>query len=92
MRRARLLVSGRFHHSIAAAALGTPFVVFNSNTPKIDGLMALLGHEPPLAMADADALRARAPAILDGGEAGGDGPRPAQRCALAARNAAALRG
>ena len=89
---ARLLVSGRFHHSIAAAALGTPFVVFNSNTPKIDGLMALLGHEPPLAMADADALRARATAILDGGEAVGDGPSLEQLCALAERNFASLGG
>ena len=39
---ADLLVSGRFHHSIAAACLGTPFVVMDSNTPKISGLMQQL--------------------------------------------------
>ncbi len=38
---ARLLVSGRFHHSIAAAFLGTPFLVLESNTPKIDGMMEM---------------------------------------------------
>lgn len=40
---ARLLVSGRFHYSIAAAWLGTPFIALDSNTPKMDGLMQMLG-------------------------------------------------
>lgn len=39
---ASLLVSGRFHHSIAAACLGTPFLVTASNTLKIDGLLKRL--------------------------------------------------
>lgn len=39
---ADLLVSGRFHHSIAAACLGTPLVVTASNTAKIDGLLRRL--------------------------------------------------
>ena len=39
---AALLVSGRFHHSIAAACLQTPFVTLGSNTPKITGLMQVL--------------------------------------------------
>ncbi len=39
---AALLVSGRFHHSIAAACLQTPFVTLGSNTPKITGLMQAL--------------------------------------------------
>ena len=37
------LVSGRFHYSIAAAWLGTPFIALDSNTPKMDGLMQTLG-------------------------------------------------
>ncbi len=41
--RANLLISGRFHHSIAAACLGTPFLVTASNTQKIDGLLKRLG-------------------------------------------------
>ncbi|HYE03072.1 MAG TPA: polysaccharide pyruvyl transferase family protein, partial [Phycisphaerales bacterium] len=32
------LVSGRFHHSIAAACVGTPFVPLASNTPKMRAL------------------------------------------------------
>ncbi|WP_127476410.1 tetratricopeptide repeat protein [Sulfurivermis fontis] len=42
---ARLLVSGRFHHTIAAAFLATPFLVMTSNTGKIDGLVDMLGLE-----------------------------------------------
>lgn len=42
---ASLLVSGRFHHSLAAAVLGTPFLVGASNTAKIAGLLAQLGAE-----------------------------------------------
>jgi polysaccharide pyruvyl transferase WcaK-like protein len=35
---AELLISGRFHYSIAAACLQTPFIALDSNTPKMDGL------------------------------------------------------
>ncbi len=37
-----ILVSGRFHHTIAASCLGTKFIVLNSNTPKIEGLTEIL--------------------------------------------------
>jgi polysaccharide pyruvyl transferase WcaK-like protein len=37
-----LLVSGRFHHTIAAAFLDTPFIVMESNTPKVAGLIGML--------------------------------------------------
>lgn len=39
---AALLVSGRFHHTIAAASLGTPVLVAASNTAKIEGLLERL--------------------------------------------------
>ena len=39
---ASLLVLGRFHHTIAAACLGTPFIALDSNTPKIEGLIQSL--------------------------------------------------
>ncbi|MDX8430423.1 MAG: polysaccharide pyruvyl transferase family protein [Candidatus Algichlamydia australiensis] len=39
---ADLLVSGRFHHTIAAICLKTPFVVLNSNTPKIEGMLSIM--------------------------------------------------
>ena len=39
-----MLISGRFHHTIAASCLGTPFICFSSNTPKIDGLAQLLNY------------------------------------------------
>ena len=42
---ATILVSGRFHHTIAAASLGTYFIALNSNTPKIEGLLQILGSD-----------------------------------------------
>lgn len=42
---ATMLVSGRFHHTIAASCFGTPFVVLNSNTPKIQGMVRALGAD-----------------------------------------------
>lgn len=64
---AALLVSGRFHHSIAAAFVDTPFVVMESNTPKIAGLLQMLESESFLSIAEADlagALEDRARARL----------------------------
>jgi polysaccharide pyruvyl transferase WcaK-like protein len=45
---AKLLISGRFHHTIAAACMATPAIAFDSNTPKIDGMLAMLGLPPAL--------------------------------------------
>lgn len=42
---AQLLISGRFHHSIAAAFLHTPFIVMSSNTSKINGMLKMLDIE-----------------------------------------------
>ncbi len=53
---AQLLVSGRFHHSIAAAFLNTPFIALNSNTPKMDGLMQMLNLPPPISYATKNLL------------------------------------
>jgi polysaccharide pyruvyl transferase WcaK-like protein len=52
--KAALLVSGRFHHTIAASCLGTPFISFASNTPKIDGLAQLLNYTDILHYNDND--------------------------------------
>jgi tetratricopeptide (TPR) repeat protein/polysaccharide pyruvyl transferase WcaK-like protein len=49
---ARLLVSGRFHHTIAASVLGTPFVLLASNTPKNAGLAKTLHTKLPLSHGD----------------------------------------
>jgi polysaccharide pyruvyl transferase WcaK-like protein len=38
----RLLVSGRFHHSIAASCFGVPCILLDSNTKKTDGLAQTL--------------------------------------------------
>jgi polysaccharide pyruvyl transferase WcaK-like protein len=54
--RARLLVSGRFHHSIAALSLRTPFIALSSNTPKMEGMLAMTGQPEPLAAAGPDLL------------------------------------
>ncbi len=47
----KLLISGRFHHSIAAYCLGTPFVAMTSNTEKVNALMEIFKEEQPLNMA-----------------------------------------
>jgi len=39
---AKLLISGRFHYTIAAAFLNTAFIVMESNTPTITGLLQML--------------------------------------------------
>ncbi|MBT8580100.1 polysaccharide pyruvyl transferase family protein [Polynucleobacter paneuropaeus] len=40
--RAECLISGRFHHTMAAATLGTPFLALSSNTPKIQAALEML--------------------------------------------------
>jgi polysaccharide pyruvyl transferase WcaK-like protein len=46
---ARCLVSGRYHHTLAAASLGVPFMVLPSNTPKIEATLEMLGAPDALA-------------------------------------------
>lgn len=41
---ANVLVSGRFHHTIAALTLGTPCAVLPSNTPKISAMLDTIGE------------------------------------------------
>ncbi|OAJ33382.1 polysaccharide pyruvyl transferase family protein [Piscirickettsia salmonis] len=54
---ASLLISGRFHHTLAALCLNTPFISFNSNTPKIAGLLtALHSDSAPLKYSDKNIL------------------------------------
>jgi len=50
--KAALLISGGFHHCIAAACLGTKFIALNSNTPKMIGLMKALKYPKPLIYSD----------------------------------------
>jgi polysaccharide pyruvyl transferase WcaK-like protein len=49
---AAFLVSGRFHHSIAAFCLNTPFIALNSNTHKVHAICSMLGQKPPLLFSD----------------------------------------
>lgn len=51
---AALLVSGRFHHTLAAFAMRTPFVMLNSNTPKMPSLAQMLGAPEPILYRDPD--------------------------------------
>ena len=73
---ASLLVSARFHHTIAAASLQTPVVCLPSNTPKIEGICSMLGLEPPIPPTEPDwqsrvqaaserALRGNQPVMTD---------------------------
>lgn len=45
---ASALISGRFHHTIAAASLLTPVICIPSNTLKIEGICSMLGLEAPV--------------------------------------------
>ena len=60
---ASVLVSGRFHYSIAAAFLNTPFVVCESNSTKIAGLLEMLEMPEALA-AYSDSLSERLMAMV----------------------------
>jgi polysaccharide pyruvyl transferase WcaK-like protein len=61
----RLFISGRFHHSIAAAFLGTPFIMVDANTSKLDALANELGCSPPLPMSAPDLQDALYEATVD---------------------------
>lgn len=84
---AACLVSARYHHTLAAVGLGTPAIVFPSNTPKIDASMQMLGvnaiwslDQDTTELADliTDALHQRLPAVAP--------ERVAHVVELAARN------
>lgn len=45
---AKILISGRFHYSIAAYCLNTPFLMFESNTPKNYALSKILKIKKPI--------------------------------------------
>lgn len=64
---AALVVSGRFHYSVAAAFQGVPFLVAESNTAKVAGLLEALELDPErvsLAGQGMAELPARAAALL----------------------------
>ena len=44
----KILISGRFHYSIAAYCLNTPFLMFESNTPKNYALSKILKVKKPI--------------------------------------------
>jgi hypothetical protein len=87
------LVSARFHHTLAAAALGTPLIAFPSNTPKVEAVLEMLDLPPPLAI-EAESFGAALAATLPrtlAGEAGvAPGDAVARVVALAEANFAGL--
>ena len=56
IRNCRCLISGRFHHTIAAQTLGTPYVVFAAQTPKILALCNKFGIKAPINSADQNSI------------------------------------
>lgn len=86
-----LLISGRFHYTIAAAALGTPFIAFEGNTPKLHALSTFLDTPPPLSYSDPNltaSLSVRMHKIMDNlpQKTAGAGEKIKEMCALAAQN------
>jgi hypothetical protein len=56
------MITGRFHHFVAAATLSTPIVTMPGNTAKTNAVAAMLGAPSPLAPTSGnaqDALRER---------------------------------
>lgn len=45
---AKMLISGRFHHTITAFMTNTPFVTFKTNTKKVEAILSMIGYEERL--------------------------------------------
>jgi polysaccharide pyruvyl transferase WcaK-like protein len=90
---ATFLVSGRFHHSITAFCLNTPFIALNSNTYKVHAICSLLEQAEPLHFSDPyllDHLLLRTTAILSSPLVNNE-EKMAEICQLAERNFDGLR-
>ena len=54
IKKSHCLISGRFHHSVAAAFFKVPFISFPSNTPKIKALCQMVEMDLPIEWEDND--------------------------------------
>lgn len=63
IRGAKLLVSGRFHHSLAAWSLKVPYVCFASHTLKTTVPNAIMGHEDVHALSERNFLPFETPSF-----------------------------
>lgn len=82
------IVSGRFHHSIAAFCLNTPFIALNSNTYKVHAICALLDQPQPLLYSDPELLEhllSRTEEVLASPNVNNDA-KVAELCSLAEKN------
>ena len=61
---AALLVSGRFHHSIAAFMLDTPFLAFRTDTKKMEGMLQAIEKAENLLPGNVAGAMARAGILL----------------------------
>ena len=85
---ATFLVSGRFHHSIAAFCLDTPFIALNSNTHKVHAICSFLEQDSPLLFSDpqlVEQLLSRTKAVVSS-TAVDNGAKKLQICKLAEQN------
>lgn len=86
--QATLLVSGRFHHSIAAFCLNTPFIALNSNTSKVQAISTLLEQPETLLFSDPNLLNhllERTNSIISAPTVNND-TKVAEICKLAEKN------
>lgn len=67
---ASLLISGRFHYTIAAFALSTPCISLPSNTPKVESVHEMLKHNGFLGWTDAS-FEEKFSSLIDEGLKGG---------------------
>jgi len=45
---ASLLISGRFHHTIASFMVNTPFITFKTNTKKVESILSMMDYKDRL--------------------------------------------
>ena len=65
IKNAKYLVSGRFHHSIAAFMLNTNFIAFNTNTYKMVGMLSLIGKMNNFISADEEIQKDKIEGIIN---------------------------
>lgn len=86
---ASVLISGRFHHTIAALSLATPCVVMTSNTPKMEGMLRMMDQPPPIPFEERDLLTrliGKTEEVLSDRSPSSDGALRDRMCRLAQKN------
>lgn len=86
---ASVLISGRFHHTIAALSLATPCIAMTSNTPKMEGMLRMMDQPRPFPFEEPDLLTRlirKTEEVLSDRTPSSNGALRAEMCRLAQKN------